>query len=229
MNRVTLTTAALSLLAVLAGCAHSDPPMLPPPPLLVHSAPPRIYNFRPAPNPPDVPPSYLVLLPNADGTTGQVFMNGNKGQKTLNRPKQGAGLDGAAPAFAVTDAQLKRDFGAVMAARPALPERYRLYFALKSSQLTAESLGILKKIIERSQYFSALEVSVVGHTDRQGDPQANYELGLERARNLTDLLVAHRIRALNIEVGSEGEDMPLVPTPDDTPEPRNRRVEVVLR
>lgn len=227
-SRAVSLVALASVAALVAGCA-SEPPMLPPPPLLVQRLPPRVYTFQAAPNPPDVPPSYLVLLPNADGTTGQVLMNSPKGRQTLSRAKQGAGLEGAAPAFDVTDSQLKRDFGAVMAARPTLPERYRIYFALKSSELTAESDAVLKKIIDRSQHFSALEVSVTGHTDRRGEPQANYELGLSRARTLTDLLIARRIRALAIEVGSEGEDMPLVPTPDNTDEPRNRRVEVVLR
>lgn len=178
---------------------------------------------------PDVPPSYMVLLPNADGTTGQVTLNSNQGRQTLNRPKQGADLAGGANAFPVTDAQLQRDFGAVMAARPALPERFRLYFLSKSSQLSPESVAVLNAILQRSQRFTALEVQVIGHTDTRGDAADNHALGLKRARSLAEMLVAKGIRAQNIEIGSEGENLPLVPTADNVAEPRNRRVEVTLR
>lgn len=218
----------LLILGSLGGCAER---LQPPPPLLLWSTPQPIYYPQPKPVvAPDVPPSYLVLLPNADGTTGQVFVQNQRGgRQTLNRPKQGGGLDGAVPPFPVTDQQIQRDFGAVMAARPLLPEHYRIYFVKGSSGLTAESAAVLKTIIQRSRSFSALEVTVVGHTDTQGDADANYALGLRRARAFAELLVAQGLNAVSLEIGSDGEDLPLVPTGDNTNEPRNRRIEVTLR
>ncbi len=218
----------LLVLGGISGCAER---LQPPPPLLSWSTPQPIYYPQPKPVvAPDVPPSYLVLLPNADGTTGRVFVQNQRGgRQTLNRPKQGGGLDGAVPPFPVTDQQIQRDFGAVMAARPPLPEHYRIYFVTGSSGLTAESAAVLKTIVQRSRSFSALEVTVVGHTDTRGDADANYALGLRRARAFAEILVTQGLNAVSLEIGSDGEDLPLVPTGDNTNEPRNRRIEVTLR
>lgn len=224
LSRMMVWLGGLGMLVALTACAPAH--MMPgPAPLLIwHPAPPA-----PRPAVPDVPPSYMVLLPNADGSVGQVTMQSNQGKQTLKKPKEAADLAGGADSFSVTDAQLKRDFGAAMGARPALPERFRIYFASGTSRLTNESMATLAHIIRRSQQFSALEVLIIGHTDTMGSPEVNYQLGLVRARQLADMMIAQGIRAVNIELGSEGESQPLVHTPDNTPEPRNRRVEVTLR
>ena len=178
---------------------------------------------------PDVPPSYLVLLPNADGTTGKVSMKSGDGEaQQLSRPQQGGGLGGEA-AFPVSDYQLKRDFGAVMAARPALPEKFLLYFESGRAQLNPESQRTLRDLMARAKNFSHLEVAITGHTDSKGDPAGNKALGLRRAGQISEMLKKEGLKAKNVEVASEGERQPLVPTPANTSEPRNRRVEVVLR
>jgi outer membrane protein OmpA-like peptidoglycan-associated protein len=70
---------------------------------------------------------------------------------------------------------------------------------------------------------------VVGHTDTVGTPASNYELGLRRATIVRDLLIGAGLDASTIEATSHGEGNLLVPTPDDTAEPRNRRVEIVVQ
>ena len=55
------------------------------------------------------------------------------------------------------------------------------------------------------------------------------ELGRRRALTVRNLLVAAGLDGLLIEVGSLGEEDPLVETADETSEPLNRRVEVVIR
>ncbi len=222
-------TAAVPLALVLTGLGGCAERLQPPPPLLRWNLPQPAY-ISPQPAP-DVPPSYLVLLPNADGTTGQVFLQSQRGggRQTLNRPKQGGDLDRASPPFQVTDQQLQRDFGAVMAARPLLPEHYRIYFGLGDSSLTAAAVGTLNTIVARARLFSALEVTVIGHTDTRGDVDANFALGLRRARSFAERLQAQGLNAVSLEIGSDGEDFPLVPTGKNIDEPRNRRIEVTLR
>lgn len=75
----------------------------------------------------------------------------------------------------------------------------------------------------------APEVSVIGHTDTTGPAALNAALGLQRAMAIRDLLVEAGLAADLIDVVSHGEADLLVPTPDDTAEPRNRRVEVTVR
>ena len=62
-----------------------------------------------------------------------------------------------------------------------------------------------------------------------GTQQANYGLGLKRAMTVRNLLVASGLNGSTIEVTSVGELDPLVKTPDETPEPRNRRVDISVR
>ena len=62
-----------------------------------------------------------------------------------------------------------------------------------------------------------------------GDPRANLALGLKRAISVRDILVEAGLAPSTIEVTSHGEADLLVKTPDNTPEPRNRRVEITVR
>ena len=73
------------------------------------------------------------------------------------------------------------------------------------------------------------DVVVVGHTDTMGTPTANYELGMKRAMTVRALLVEAGLDPALIEVSSLGEADLMVKTPDDTPEPRNRRVDITVR
>lgn len=229
--RFIFLTATPLVVALLSACAPAHLMQSPPPLMILRQPVPSHTYFVPAlpKELPDVPPSYMVLLPNEDGTVGQISLQSRQGTQTLRKAKEAADVQGGAPAFAVNDKQIKRDFGAAMGARPTLPERFKIYYATGTGALTKEGAATFASIVKRSQAFSALEVLIIGHTDSVGNPQANYELGLQRAKMLTDMLIESGIRAVNIEVGSEGESTPLVPTPDKRAEPRNRRVEVTLR
>jgi outer membrane protein OmpA-like peptidoglycan-associated protein len=70
---------------------------------------------------------------------------------------------------------------------------------------------------------------VIGHTDTTGDTTSNAALGLRRATLIRDLLIQAGLDGTVIEVRSHGESDTVVPTPDNTAEARNRRVEVTIR
>lgn len=173
--------------------------------------------------------SYVVLLESPDGTTGQVVVKGKKGEQVIDKAKNGAAMDGSKPAAPVTEEALQRDFGAAMAARPVLPERFLLYFESGGAKLTAESLALLPKIIENAAKRPAVDVSIIGHTDTVGKPDLNEKLALARAQSIADLMASKGLKAHALSVESHGERNLLIPTPDETAEPRNRRVEISLR
>ena len=95
--------------------------------------------------------------------------------------------------------------------------------------LTTESRALLSTIVERLRARRAADLSVVGHTDTQGQPEANEALGLQRATSVAQQLRQLGVGDAPITVESHGPRNLLVPTPDQTAEPRNRRVEVTLR
>jgi outer membrane protein OmpA-like peptidoglycan-associated protein len=70
---------------------------------------------------------------------------------------------------------------------------------------------------------------VIGHTDTVGDSRDNEQLSLARAKSIASLLKEAKLDADKIVVESHGEKNLLVPTPDNTDEPRNRRVEITVR
>jgi outer membrane protein OmpA-like peptidoglycan-associated protein len=70
---------------------------------------------------------------------------------------------------------------------------------------------------------------VIGHTDRLGATDYNDRLSRQRASVIAARLMAAGVPADAIEVAARGEREPLIPTRDDRPEPRNRRVEIKVR
>lgn len=175
------------------------------------------------------PGSYVVLLPNTDGTLGSVVVRGPGGEQTLTQAQTGASLAGDTPVFAVSQEQLIRDFGAAMAALPLPPEQFLLHFESGGSNLTAESKALLPRIVELARARATLDLSVIGHSDTVGKPEVNEALSLARANSVVEQLRAIGLPDANIAIESHGERNLLIPTADEVAEPRNRRVEVTLR
>lgn len=175
------------------------------------------------------PQSYVALVASPDGSLGKVLVKGQLGEQLLTRAQQGALLDGSKPPFDVSSEQLQRDFGAAMRARPAMPEQFLLYFETGGSELTAESKALLQRIVQSALARTAVDMSVIGHSDTQGTADANEALALQRAKAIAEQLRGLGLANTTMAIESHGERNLLVPTPDETPEPRNRRVEVTLR
>ena len=129
----------------------------------------------------------------------------------------------------MSEADVKRLFGDALAALPPAPRHFTLHFRFESDALTEESTALVPKILSTVKGLSVPEVVVVGHTDTMGDPRANLALGLKRAIGVRDILVKAGLAPSTIEVTSHGEADLLVKTPDNTPQPRNRRVEITVR
>ena len=179
------------------------------------------------------PDNLVVLLPNEDGSVGRVEVISTTGSQTLDTAQEATGLDraGQAPVapFTLTDEQIETSFAAALAAQPAAPEVFILYFRTGTTDLVPDSAAQLPGIIETVIARTAADVSVVGHTDRAGSDAFNMQLSLDRAESVRDALVDAGLTTERIEVTSHGENNPLIETADGVLEPRNRRVEVTVR
>ena len=129
----------------------------------------------------------------------------------------------------MSEADVTRLFGAALAALPPAPRHFTLHFQFESDALTGESTALVPEIHLTVKGLSVPEVIVVGHTDTMGDRRANLALGLKRAISVRDILVEAGLPESTIEVTSHGEADLLVKTPQNTPERRNRRVEITVR
>lgn len=173
--------------------------------------------------------SYVALLESPDGSTGKIVVRGDKGEQLIERRMEAVPLDGSAAPAPISEETLKRDFRSAMAARPMLPERFLLYFGSGGAELTAESAALLPKVAASVAGRPAPDVSIIGHTDTVGKAETNEALALKRAAAIAEMLKAQGVRPHALSVESHGERNLLVATPDETPEPRNRRVEISVR
>lgn len=173
-------------------------------------------------------PSYVVLLPDDDGQVGKITVQGTQGETRIDQAGHAARLDGSGT-FTPKPEQLQADFAATRSARPLLPVQFQLYFESGGLALTPESVALLPQVIEAVARRPAADISIIGHTDTHGPEQDNEALGLTRARWLAEQLAQGGLKAVAISIESHGERNLLVATPDNTPEPRNRRVEIAIR
>lgn len=176
------------------------------------------------------PKSYVVLMENADKTVGSLAVSGAKGEVLLNQPRTGVDLDDTAKTpFAVDEKMINKDFGEALAAQPPLPVSFMLYYKSAGTILTDESQALIPAILESARNHPAPDVSVIGHTDTVGDREANERLGLQRAQSIAEIIKKAGLQVHDMTITSHGERNLLVATPDNTPEPKNRRVEVTVR
>ena len=182
---------------------------------------------------PRAPRDLIVLTTDPeDGTLGEVSVTTPQGSVALTRANESVQVHlGSAPGTPaiLSAADLHRLFGDALAVLPPPARRFVLYFELGSDILTSESRALVPAILATVQSRVRPDVSIVGHTDATGTADANVALGQRRADLVRDLLTAAGLDGGLVEVASHGETNPLVPTPDNTAEPRNRRVDVTVR
>jgi outer membrane protein OmpA-like peptidoglycan-associated protein len=176
----------------------------------------------------------VVLLPGADGDpSGRATVTSQGSTVDLASARSATVVAGGAPPTTpreMSDTELQQIFGDALAALPSAPRLFNLYFRFNSDDdLTVESRALVPEILQVVSGRRGVEVIVVGHTDTTGPAMLNYELGLRRAQTIRTLLVQAGLDPALIEITSHGEGDPLVKTPDETPEPRNRRVEIAVR
>lgn len=112
---------------------------------------------------------------------------------------------------------------------PPPPARFTLYFLEGTTKLTPESEPELKKVFDEIAKRPGAEVQITGHTDTVGKDGDNDMLSLKRARDIREALIAQGLNPTISRAVGRGKRELLVPTPDNTAEPRNRRVEITVR
>jgi outer membrane protein OmpA-like peptidoglycan-associated protein len=88
------------------------------------------------------------------------------------------------------------------------------------------SLGEINKILAKLQDKKP-SFFIKGHTDTMGTPEHNLDLSRRRARSIATWMRAHGLK-ISIAYEGFGEHKPLVKTPDETAEPKNRRIDYFL-
>jgi outer membrane protein OmpA-like peptidoglycan-associated protein len=200
---------------------------------LVTACGPERVVTRPSPPAEALPAQALiVLLPDSAGSVGRAIVSNQSGSVDLHSGRDATRVTAGRPPGAIrtlSQADVKMIFGDALSTLPDAPRHFTLYFRFESDELTDESRVLVPQILRLVKERAVPDVVVVGHTDTAGTSRANFELGLKRATTVRNLLVKAGLDASFIEVTSHGKADLLIQTPDETPEPRNRRVEIAVR
>ena len=123
--------------------------------------------------------------------------------------------------------------GAPSQPQPVVPEpavSLSVQFATGSAELTPQAVHALDNLGKalNDQALVGYRFRIEGHTDTVGTRQYNQDLSDRRAAAVVDYLANNfRVDRGRVQAVGMGEDHLQIPTPDQTPEPRNRRVLVV--
>jgi OOP family OmpA-OmpF porin len=103
-------------------------------------------------------------------------------------------------------------------------------FATGSADLTADAIHTLDELGRAlaSKDLAAYRFRIEGHTDTVGSREYNQALSERRAAAVVDYVTRkYGVDPAKLQAVGLGEDGLLVQTPARTPEPRNRRVQVI--
>ena len=173
----------------------------------------------------------VVVLPGPDGKSGTVVVQREGTRQVLDAPYAASHVrpDGSLQGSPLSQQQVADSFGTTLAALPARPTVFLLYFLSAKDELTPESNSDLQKILSDMRTRPVPDIVVTGHTDTVGSAEGNDKLSMQRAERVKGFLTGIGIPPDRIQTAGRGERELIVQTADNIDEPRNRRVEINVR
>ncbi len=102
-------------------------------------------------------------------------------------------------------------------------------YDLGSAVLKPQAMAALDKLATTITDYNSTVIHVVGHTDSVGSPANNQSLSERRAASVAAYLTSRGVPSQRMRQEGRGERELLVRTNDEVNEPRNRRVDIVLK
>jgi outer membrane protein OmpA-like peptidoglycan-associated protein len=187
----------------------------------------RAYANHPAPI------TRVTLLPSPTGKPSLVRITTGQGDATVlsnSYDSTAVRADAAAAVHAQQDAPtVRQHYQSLLAVQPLAPDHFTLYFRRGSARLTPDSDARLNRIVRLAARRPGGEIVITGYTDRVGPAAFNDALSLQRARAVRRLAIRRGFNPDFVYAFGRGARDPLAPTANRLREPRNRRVEIVVR
>lgn len=103
-----------------------------------------------------------------------------------------------------------------------------LLFDFDSDVLRATARDNLKELASSFDKYPDTDLTIVGHTDAQGDDAYNQRLSERRAASAAAFLTQQGVPAARVRTAGRGESEPVAANDSETGRQANRRVEVAL-
>lgn len=120
-------------------------------------------------------------------------------------------------------------FGTVLNAEPLKAKKIILYLNEYNTELNSKSKESMDLVIKTIEERTPCMVDIIGHTDTVGSRSKNIEVSLKRAKLVNRLIEKKGVDTSSFSIKGYGEEDLLIPTPNNTKEPRNRNVEVFIK
>lgn len=130
----------------------------------------------------------------------------------------------------IKDKKLTKDTISKIKKELAIPKKI-LYLGFDKKDFQ-ETQNIDNYIKDLKKYITAnknTQIYITGFTDSIGDEKDNYWIGLERANNFKNFLIAKHIKKERIHTSSEGEKNPLTKNSSLVSRRKNRRIEIIIK
>lgn len=178
------------------------------------------------------PKTTVVLLEN-NLTQSAIDISTDTGSVTIDRPYHLTTLkahnQNPSAVREANPAEIQEQFKTVLEALPSRAAEFLFYFEEGTAELTEESKKQVEHLASAIAKREPCAIDIIGHSDRVGDEEKNYNLALDRAEYVKNYLLNLHVRMERLDVVSYGENSPIVPTEDGVAEPKNRVVEVFVR
>ncbi|MEO8739316.1 MAG: OmpA family protein [Casimicrobiaceae bacterium] len=175
-------------------------------------------------------PSNVVLLPEKGGRDTAVIVTRGDQKTVLDKPYAATRQNAFGSRTYQSNAEeVTAAFGPALAAQPLRLQSFTLYFIEGKDEFNDESKQLIDGVFTAIAKYPVPDIVVVGHTDSVGSATFNDNLARQRAETVRSDLIRRGIAPENIVAYGRGSREPLVPAPAGVAEPRNRRVEIVVR
>lgn len=177
----------------------------------------------------------LLLLDNEDGSSEGALAVidencGNPEGSTISGSFTRTKLSGCKPRPKGVGADaLKPDERALINDLPPPPARFIMYFVPDTTDLAPGSEGMIEALDRHFKARPGAEIEIIGYTDTVGKPEYNLVLSQKRADEIKGKLIGLDFPADAITTTGRGETELRFPTPDETENGGNRRVEIIVR
>jgi peptidoglycan-associated lipoprotein len=178
------------------------------------------------------PLSYIVLLEDPGGTVGKVTVTDERGKVLIDEAGESVDMGEVLTdqrVFKVGEEGIRQDFGHALDYTPELPAKYVVLFQSGSTKLAEGSRAEADKMLQDVKSRAAPDVTVEGYTDTVGSTKRNDKLSRQRAEFVAEMIRTKATEPRAMDIESYGEHKLFIKTRDNTPELRNRRVEVTVR
>jgi OmpA-OmpF porin, OOP family len=178
------------------------------------------------------PPDKITLLPDPDGTVGEVVVRSSNKTQVIDKAYATAEVSKSGTIEETIDspANVEARYGNLLAARPPRPMTFTINFLFDSAtELAPQSSATVQQLKAVLATWPAPHLTVVGHTDLAGSQEYDDKLSMQRAQTVAAFLIKAGIPAKQIETAARGKHERLVHTADGVPNQMNRRVVITVQ